>query len=318
MSRERFFVHPDGRTYGVQVLDFRVREHWTLPGKRGGSNLSTREDAADAEAHAAAKAKELTKKGFVEEASRPGIEIDPTVDVIDALHSDLDYAGKRREDFQPTDTAHSWTTENVVLRQWLVTSDDRRLAILLRSRSGSPREMGEAIAREMLRLRDAILEDRETPARKFPLSAPIGRFTHLVVLSPAVTNRTISRDVNIQSFVLARSIFDVFPAFDCEMSGDETPGMADARTTGHGSIPLIDWNRAPHPVFDLAYPKSRGEPKYLVYAPKELERRLGAAALAKMKEPVVLARNYRGEVRRFAKGDTPDMASLRAFFGFDP
>ena len=127
-----------------------------------------------------------------------------------------------------------------------------------------------------------------------------------------------SRAVNIENPIIARSIFRVFPAFDCEMSGDETPGLADARTTGHGAIPTGDWHRKPHPVVDLAHPKACGAPKFLVYEPKHLERHLDAAALAKMKEPEVLARNYAGEVRRFAKGESPDVASLRAFFGFDP
>jgi hypothetical protein len=157
---------------------------------------------------------------------------------------------------------------------------------------------------------DEILADATTPVRKFPLATPVGRFSHLCVLSPAVVNHPPS--------VISRSMFRAFPAFDCEMRDVDTVTIAEGRTSGHGQLLSNWWNRKPHPVVDLAYLKTPSdEPKFLVYPPREMESRLGGT-LEKLKVAEVRARNWRGDLRSFHKDQTPpDPAELRRFFGFD-
>ena len=138
------------------------------------------------------------------------------------------------------------------------------------------------------------------------------------MLSPATENVTISRNVKIASHVLGRSIYRAFPAFECEFTGHETVTEAEGRCSGHAALSSSDWQRKPHPVFDLAYVKKKGaKPKFLIYDPRELEARLGAAGLSRMKELEVHARNHAIVVRTFVAGQAAsDLTELRDFFGY--
>jgi hypothetical protein len=323
----RCFEHPDGRSYGIEVVACRVYESWGSTERRGGANTSTRDDDEDARHFALAKVRSLLKQGYVEVASKPSLlAIDTSADVIDTMRTDVDYRGQTRYDFQPVEGRRGiYSQSNVSVAEWMMTSDDRRLGVLLRclvynNPLTPPKraEMASAILDVLDSRRDEIFRDRVTPLRAFPLPAPIGRFTRLVVLSPTTVNATISRNVNIASHVLAQSLYRAFPAYACEVMGNESVCVAEARCAGRGAIRTNDWTRRPHPVFDLAYLKQAGDqPKFLVFDPAELERRLGANTLAKLSVAEVQARNHAGEVRRFRKGDTPDMAELRQFFGGD-
>ena len=316
---ERRFAHPDGRTYGLQVIDCRIHETWTTPGQRGASNVSTRDTEEDAQAGAGEKVRGLLKKGYVESEPRTGRRVaDPTTDVIDVIRSELNFKGEPRHDLQAMpDRPNVYATINVSVAEWVITSDDRRLGILLRCElfhSKLPAAEREAMAPVLLDLlvdkRGEILADTKTAVRKFPLAAPVGRFSHLVVLSPAVVNHPPA--------ALSRSVFRAFPAFDCEMRDVDTVTIAEGRTSGHGQLLSNWWNRKPHPVVDLAYLKApTDEPKFLVYPPREMERRLGGT-LEKLTVAEVRARNWRGDLRSFHKNQTPpDPAELRRFFGFD-
>jgi hypothetical protein len=206
----------------------------------------------------------------------------------------------------------------------MVTSDDRRLGVFVRAAvhgSRVPAQERESMASAILAVlsekREEIFADRSTPLRSFPLTTPIGRFTHLVVLSPTTENVTICRNVNISNPILGRSLYRAFPAFECETTGNETVSVAEARCSGRGAILSAHWDRGPHPVFDLAYLKLATEtPKFLVYDPKELERRLSVQVLTRLAVAEVQARNHLGVVRRFLRGDEPDLDELRAFFGY--
>lgn len=326
-GRARRFVHPKGQTHSVEVADCRVYQGWTVPGKkRGQSSAWTHDDDDAALAIATAKVHELLKKGFVETEGAEGHVFDRDADVVAAFHSDVDYAGERREDFQPVPgKPNVYATPGPPgIHTWLVTRDDRKRAILVRcvsygSKLGDAERvaMADAVLERLVALREEIFADEKSPLRKIPLQKPIGRFTHLAILSPAAEDLTISRDVSFANHVIGRSVFRAFPIFDCEATGTETVTLAEGRTSGHASLPSSRWDRDPHPVVDLAYlDDPEDPPKFLVFDPKTMEARLGKE-LARMKSAVVLARNYAGEVRRFTRGQAaPDVAELRRFFGY--
>src|SRR5262249_45416242 len=108
-----------------------------------------------------------------------------------------------------------------------------------------------------------------------------------------------------------------FPAFESEMSASDTVALAETRTAN--GIPYNKWDRAPHPVVDVAHLKASGDaPAFRVYGPGWAEMHLGGT-LSTLTAAEVRARNHRGEVRRFFKDQTPpDRDDLRRFFGFDP
>jgi hypothetical protein len=321
----RSFTDADGRTYSLQVIDCRVYENWTKAAAArtgaSGGNVSTRDSDEDAQSFAGNKVRTLLKKGYVEDAPRTGRLADPNADVVEVLRRNVDYKGDPRDDFKPLpDRANVFRTANISVHEWLVTSDDRRRGILLMCKvweSTQPETERETMALALVDLlvakRDEILADARTPVRKLPLLAPIGRFTHLVVLSPVVENHVVE-----EKFTISRSLFRAFPAYDCEMGDADTVTLAEARTSGRGALPQNTWDRKPHPVVDIAYLKKATEtPAFLVYDPKEMERRLGGT-LTNLKVAEVRARNWRGEVRSFHKGQTPpDRDELRGFFGFE-
>lgn len=322
----RCLTHPDGRTYRLEVDGCRVYESWTIASGKGHANRSTRDDAASAHAFALEKLRALEKKGYVEGESLRRTRYDRDVDVIETFHTDLDHAGKRRHDFAPRPASpHLYAHENASVAEWLITRDDRKRGVRFRAvvyespLSDAERvAIADRVSAVLLERRAEIFADESTPLRKLALDSPIAGFTHLVVLSPEVANVSISREVNVENPILARSIYAAFPAHDCEVVGDETVAVAEARTTGRGAIPSARWDRAPHPVVDLAYPKKEGErPRFLVYDPREVEERFSHAALAKLPGPALHARNHAGEVRVYAKSaPAPSLAEVRAFFGF--
>lgn len=317
----RTFAHPDGRTYELQVIDCRIYESWVNAGPGGGSNVSTQGSDDEASAFASKKASDLTKKGFVEGPTKTGRMPDRSANVVDVMRSNLNYQGRPRDDFQPLPhRPHTFFFGNASLDEWLITSDDGTAAILMRCsvhKSTLSTQARGAIADAVLDVltqqRDAILADETTPVRKLALGPTAAPFTHLVVLSPTVENHLVE-----WSFAVSRSVFRAFPAFDCEIRESDSVPVAEARCKGHASLPSGKWDRAPHPVFDLAHPKKPGDvPAFLVYPPAQLEARL-IKGLAKLKEAEVHARNYLGEVRRFVRGQSPpELSELRAFFGFD-
>lgn len=318
----RNFSHADGRTYSLQVVDCRLYESWRSGGKRGGANKSTRDSDQEAIDFAAKKVKKLLAEGYVEGARDPGLVFDTEADVLATFRTDVDYKGDTRYPFAPIlgrPFFHAF--ENGVVREWLMASDDGRRGVTLRTLTKEPGDkfaMLDVLLDALAERREEIFADRVTALRSFPLPTPVGRLTRLVVLSPSTANVTICRNVNIANHILGRSVYRAFPAYECEITGHETVTEAEARCQGHAPLPSSRWFRDPHPVFDLAYLKKAGaKPKFLIYDPKELDRRFGPDGFARMKEPEVLARNHAGVVRRFVRGaPAPDLEELRAFFGY--
>ena len=316
----RTFAHPDGRTYELQVIDCRVYESWVNAGHGGGSNVSTRDDDDDAATFAWKKARALIKKGFVEGLGKTGRIVDRGANVVDVLRSDLDYQGRPIDDFQPLPgRAHTFHAKHVSVETWLVTNDEATCAIHTRCsvyKSALASEMRAAIASGVLDLlttqRHAIFADETTPVRTFALGPDAAPFTQVVVLSPTVENYLVKG-----RFTVSRSVFRAFPAFECEFCEDDSVTVAEARC--RSNLPYTKWDRAPHPVVDLAYLKETNDPpKFLVYPPTEVEERL-ISGLATLPATEVQARNHRGEVRRFLRGQRPpELRELRAFFGFAP
>ncbi len=321
-DRIRTFVHPDGRSYELQVIDCRVYESWVNAGHGGGANVSTRDDDDDASDFARKKAASLTKKGYVEGPERSGRVADRSANVVEILRSDLDHAGRPRSDLQPlAGHEHTYACSNVSVGEWVITNDEGTRAILLRCvihGSTLTPQARDALAQQVLAVlaeqRDAIFADERTPVRAFalgPLGAP---FARLIVLSPTVENHVVQG-----RFTVSRSVFRAFPAFDCEMREVDSVAVAEARVVGHGALRTSRWDRAPHPVLDLAYVEdASATPTFLVHPPDRLEALL-VRGLATMKTAEVHARNHHGEVRRFVRGQAPPaLDELRVFFGFAP
>lgn len=220
----RCFAHADGRTYDLQVVDCRVYESWVNARGGGGSQPCTRPSDAEAQAHAWKKAQALLKKGFVESDSRPGRVWAHDADVVDTIRSDLNYAGVPREDLRPTQRPNLFEERSISSWHWLLTSDDRKRGISLRSvvwQSKLPEAEREAMASVLLSVLEArrgeILADTSTPVRKLALETQVGRFTHLAVSSPTTTNHLVNG-----RFTISRSVFQAFPIFDCELCSTDS------------------------------------------------------------------------------------------------
>ena len=99
----------------------------------------------------------------------------------------------------------------------------------------------------------------------------------------------------------------VFEVVDCRIH----ESWWDAKGKGQG--------RRPHPVFDLAVRKKpKAEPDFLVFDPATFDRN-GTGAFPMKGAIEVLARNHANEIRSFRPdGPEPDIAELRAWFGFAP
>jgi hypothetical protein len=100
------------------------------------------------------------------------------------------------------------------------------------------------------------------------------------------------------------------------LSADDIgPGACAVATTGRCT--RVKGSEPKAAAVDLAYlRKSTDAPEFLIYDPREVDKRLGGT-LANLSGEEVRARNHRGEVRSFFKNQTPpDQTELRGFFGF--
>lgn len=318
----RRFEHPSGRWFALQVIACRLYEAWGTAGPKKFASVSTRNDEADAVRGANAKTKKWLAEGFVERPPEPGIRFDRDADVVATFRTARTYDGKTLFDYGPVPGREGVFVErNVAASAWLVVSADGKRAIELRSvlpKAPAPGrdEMIDALLDSIVARRDEILGDERTPTRKWRLERAIGRFTHLAILSPAAHDHGYFR-------ALGRSLWSAFPCFDCEITGEETVTVAEARCSGHGALPSARWDRAPHPVLDLRTRKrlDRDEDTpFLVYEPRRIAQLLGTAALAKTKGVAIEVRNHAREVRQLARGTVMDdaaWAELTAWLGFD-
>lgn len=133
---------------------------------------------------------------------------------------------------------------------------------------------------------------------KAKLPRAIGPFSHAVVLSPEVAQLH-------QPGVATRQLFWAFPVYDCEICGDESVAIADARVNGRGCIPHSTWDRKPHLVLDFRLQKAgqKQQAKFLVYDPAKTK--LSDVLSLLKKQPLnsfVELRNYRGQVARVTRG----------------
>lgn len=309
---KRRFEHADGRYFTLQWIGARLHEAWGK-GAKGHGATSMRDDADEALKGAEAKVRKWRAEGFVEVASEPGIRFDADADVIETMRSARSYVGEMLFDLRPFEgRTHVFETAHLGGCSWLVCSPGHTRAIEVRT---STREIAAPFLDLLEKERERIFEDASTPVHKWRLAAPIGRLTHGAMLSPEVVNHAYFPQ-------LGRSIWAAFPCFDCELVGDESATVADARTRGHGAIPRGSWTRAPHPVLDVRVVKRIDKDEkaaFLVHEPRTFDKLVSTAALAKLRAPAIELRNYAREVRRFAKGEVIDdqkRAELRAWLGF--
>jgi hypothetical protein len=166
---------------------------------------------------------------------------------------------------------------------------------------------------------EEIMGDTTTPVRKLALHRPIGAFTHLAVISPEAYNFSYFSK-------LGRSLWEVFPCYDCEFSGTENVCLTEARITGKGIIPSASLWRKPYPVYDLYYrnPTNKKESvntDFLQFDPAKIGEQFGPNTVKIWNNKPVEVRNYRLEVRSYPNGgqvlSAEELTDLRSFLGFD-
>ena len=319
----RNFRHPDGRIVGIKVSDCRV--------VRNGFS-STKFSIADAQHTAAKKIKQWLRDGFIEVERTPGQQFDLKANIINAFNSVIGSKGGPKYNYLPVSGYSSVYRDNCIVIDGvpdfyniLLCSEDHMQAIMTRTdraifrKTMSP-EVRDMMANEVIAalegLKKDVLADRNTPVRKFRLKGPIGKFTHIVALSPVLYNFS---DENLKH--IGRSIWFAFLCFDSEFIDTDDVCLGEARYTGHASITYTDWDRTAHFVFDLRYVKDIKKPEkdnFLVYPPQDFNRRLNNKVFSKMKCKAIDARNYRGEIRRFLPNQIlsdSDIEELHSFFG---
>lgn len=129
---------------------------------------------------------------------------------------------------------------------------------------------------------------------KVRLPTPVGAFDYALIASPEVANL-------YHEGLTQRQLFAALPIHDCEFTGDETVGAANARLDGRGSIPTSTWNRKPHPVLDMRIQSAAAKKpaQRLIFDPSRGEPADTLKHLASL--PIgsfVEVTNYRGEQAR--------------------
>jgi hypothetical protein len=197
-------------------------------------------------------------------------------------------------------------------REYILLRDQGRSAVRFTVKDGGARPDDLAAFLDFLDTRrDLAFNGRSH--HKIALPAPVGRFTHALLCSPALG----------LSEVPGR-IATAFPIFDCEIGDTDTEVLVDARIKGRDSLPHSAWNRNPYPVIDLRFdlrpdkaetftqpkrPHLREVGKFKVYSRRSLEslvRMLGEATTNSYLD----IRSFRGDIKTLRPRDlTPETAA---------
>lgn|GEM_PF-6718157 len=307
----RFERMKDGKTeyFELSIERARVYERWgTIGTRKGGATSVMRDSEADAAKHADKKAASKLRGGFAEVDPDPDWPAQPDVDadVIDALNGHTNAIGGHSYAYElVSGHAGIYRHDSQLLggevARVLVTSHDRKRAIQVTTRN--PDAGLIEIAQQLAANRERIFA---ADVIKAPLVAPLAGFSHWAAFSPYTWNcRELARTF--------RSIWWAFPIHDCELSGGETPTVAEVRiATVSKRGGLITWPRDPVPVTDLRLvavgrrrPKNQGsarQPKFLVCGPEQIERAITEIEKGQSGSWLEL-RNYRGAVARVDQRD---------------
>ncbi len=237
-------------------------------------------------------------------AARP--ELRPVLDVLPGGDAFLPVAGfdgihrRRRPALDPTAGFH----------EYLVLRDGGRGAISFNVRAAShdPEAVGAFLG--FLDTRRDLPFDGGSH-HKLRLTAPVGRFTHALLCSPALGR-------SHHAFPgIADRVASACPVFDCEIGDADTEVLADARIHGHGAVRRAEWDREPRPVVDLRFDvqpsfHAPARKKFLVCKAEDLRSLLSALPGASV-ESWLEVRSFRGEVRRFTPRTAPAYEDLLPF-----
>lgn len=216
-------------------------------GRRQGSTM-TLDDEAHAQRHLERKVREKLRKGYVEAPPRPSVVMETgETEHRDARLFDLMKEALRRQ-YLPVDGRDEvyllhfpFAGGPGPFREYILLRDQQRSAVrLIVKDGGAGPDEREAFLDFLDTRRDLAFDGRSH--HKIALPAPVGRFTHALLCSPALGWSEIPG-----------RIAAAFPIFDCEIGDADTEVLVDARIKGRDSLPHSTWNRSPHPVIDLRF-----------------------------------------------------------------
>ncbi|MDX2642566.1 WGR domain-containing protein [Streptomyces sp. PA03-1a] len=322
MTRWRRFEAPGaGRTEYREIRQEGIRcfLRWGSVGANGKGSTSTLDDEEHARRHAARKAGEWLRKGFVEvDPPEDDAGPDPEAKVLDVLR-----AGAR-----PHARPHAPALEYLPVEgfeqvyrhvlapgrpagfhEYVVLRDDGRSAVRFAVRSDRSDAAAVSAFLDFVRTRRDLPFDGRSH-HKVPLPEPVGAFSHALLCAPALGRGCVAYPA------IADRVAAAFPVFDCEIGDADPEVLVDARIHGHGSLPYADWARRPQPVVDLRFDVQpshyRRTRTFKVFGAADLEALLAALPGADPGSWLEV-RSFRGEIRRFTPAEVPSLAEVTAF-----
>jgi hypothetical protein len=213
-------------------------------------------------------------------------------DVLEALRAPT-RPGGQGDDYQPLPgRTHVYGHESPGrFRFFLVLSQDHLRAIKINIRGDS---YDPVLVEALLDFASAHRDELHAIecVGKLKLPRHIGPFTHFAMLGPTVARAERTRPAVVDQ------IGQGFPIFDCEFSGEEGLGLAEAR---RDLLPFANWKRIPVPVVDLRFEaigvRAGRSPDFRVYPPGELPKRIAWLATSTPGSWLEV-RNFRLETQR--------------------
>ena len=125
---------------------------------------------------------------------------------------------------------------------FLTPADHERILLCATFKTG-----GTAWVKSVLNQAKAFIETHgaEKPLSLCPCQG-LAPFDAVAVISPAAHKMYKTYDPSLHAATRV-----VFPVYQCELKGDETPGMIDM--IRHDFLPSLEWDRQPHPQIRASY-----------------------------------------------------------------
>jgi predicted DNA-binding WGR domain protein len=278
----------------------RCRMAWGREGASRRGLTMTLDDEVQAQRHLERKVREKLRKGYVEVAPRrPALDIDQTEEPDGRL---FDLMKEKSRYLPVTGRNEVYLFHSPVeggpgpFREYLLLRDQGRSAVRFVVKDGGARPEDLQAFLDFLDIRRDLAFDGR-PHHKIALPAPVGRFTHAMLCSPALGWSEVPGRVAA-----------AFPIFDCEIGDADTEVFVDARIKGRDSLPHSTWNRNPYPVIDLRFDLRPDKAATFTEPPRSYLRQVG-------KFKVYSRRFLETLVRMLAEATTDSYLEIRSFRG---
>ncbi|MET7640969.1 hypothetical protein [Streptomyces sp. NPDC005438] len=179
--------------------------------------------------------------------------------------------------------------------RYLVLDGDQRRGLCFEvGASGHDPAMVHGFLRAVRPLVDQAFDGRSH--HKCALPRPLGRFDHVLLCGPSLSERRYGDR-------LARAL----PVLDCEIGDRDTGTVVEARLRGPAASRWSSWDRRPCPVTDLRHHlpgavEAPSDRRFAVRQPADLHRLLGALATS-TDDGWLEVRNYRRRVWRLTRDE---------------